>query len=98
MTILVLAEHNNKSLAAATRNAVTAAAAIGGDTHVLVAGQGCGDVAKQVAAIKGVAKVLVCDNAAYSWPLAENIAPLIASTWSRSHSARTATDLPSVRR
>jgi len=79
MAILILAEHNNKSLASATRNAVTAGLAMGGDVHVLVAGQGCGDVAKQAAALKGVAKVLVCDNAAYAWPLAENIAPLIVS-------------------
>jgi electron transfer flavoprotein alpha subunit len=79
MSILVLAEHNNKSMASATRNAVTAALAVGGDVHVLVAGSGCADAAKQVAVVKGVAKVLVCDNAAYNWPLAENLAPLIVS-------------------
>jgi electron transfer flavoprotein alpha subunit len=79
MSILVLAEHNNKSMGSATRNTVTAALAVGGDVHVLVVGSGCGEVAKQVATIKSVAKVLVCDNAAYSWPLAENIAPLIVS-------------------
>lgn len=92
MAILVLAEHNNKSLGTATRNAVTAAAAVGGDIHVLVAGSGCADAAKQAAAINGVAKVLVCDSAAYSWPLAENIAPLIASIGKNySHIMATAT-------
>jgi electron transfer flavoprotein alpha subunit len=92
MSILVLADHNNKSLSAATRNAVTAAAAVGGDIHILVAGSGCADAAKQAAAIQGVAKVLVCDNAAYSWPLAENIAPLIASIGKNySHIMATAT-------
>jgi electron transfer flavoprotein alpha subunit len=94
MTILVLAEHNNKYMGAATRNAVTAALAIGGDVHVLVAGSGCGDVAKQASAVKGVAKVLVCDNAAYAWPLAENIAPLVASVAKNySHMVATATTM-----
>lgn len=79
MTILILAEHNNKSLNVPTKHAVTAAQAIGGDVHVLVAGSGCADAAKQAAAINGVAKVLVSDAPHYSYPLAENIAPLIAS-------------------
>src|SRR5438105_3661035 len=73
MTILVLAEHNNKALHAATRHAVTAAAAIGGDIHILVAGSGCDAAAKQAAALKGVTKVLVSDAPYYAYPLAENI-------------------------
>lgn len=77
--ILVIAEHNNQQLAAATRNTVTAASQIGGDIHVLVAGNGCAAVAQQAAALAGVAKVLVSDAPHYAWPLAENIAPLIAS-------------------
>lgn len=77
--ILVVAEHNNKSLHPATSHAVTAAAAIGGDIHILVAGSGCDGAAKEAAALKGVGKVLVADAAHYAWPLAENIAPLIAS-------------------
>jgi electron transfer flavoprotein alpha subunit len=79
MSILILAEHNNKSLAPATRSVVTTASQIGGEIHVLVAGQNCEAVARQAAAIKGVAKVLHADDAAYVWPLAENIAPLVAS-------------------
>ncbi|SFL56792.1 Electron transfer flavoprotein domain-containing protein, partial [Halopseudomonas bauzanensis] len=44
MTILVIAEHNNAELNAATLNTVAAAAAIGGDIDVLVAGAGCAAV------------------------------------------------------
>jgi electron transfer flavoprotein alpha subunit len=77
--ILVIAEHNNNALNSATRNAVTAATQLGGDVHVLVAGHNCGEAAKQAAAITGVTKVLVSDAAHYAWPLAENIAPLVAS-------------------
>ncbi|MDH4608163.1 electron transfer flavoprotein subunit alpha/FixB family protein, partial [Pseudomonas sp. BN102] len=78
MAILVVAEHTNAALAAATLNTVTAAQKIGGDIHVLVAGQGVGAVAEAAAKIAGVAKVLVADNAAYAHQLPENVAPLIA--------------------
>jgi electron transfer flavoprotein alpha subunit len=77
--ILILAEHNNKALHPATAHAVTAAAAIGGDIHVLVAGSGCDAAAAQAAGLNGVGKVLVSDAAHYAWPLPENIAPLVAS-------------------
>lgn len=77
--ILVIAEHNNSTLNSATRNAVTAATQLGGDVHVLVAGHNCGEAAKQAASVAGVTKVLVSDAAHYAWPLAENIAPLVAS-------------------
>ncbi len=92
MTILVLAEHNNKTLQAATRHAVTAALQLGGDVHVLLAGSGCAEAVKQAAGIKGVTKVLACDDAAYAWPLAENVAPLLASVAKNySHVLATAT-------
>ena len=78
MTILVIAEHDGKALAPATLNTVAAAAKIGGDIHVLVAGQGIGAVAEAAAQIAGVAKVLVADNAAYAHQLPENVAPLVA--------------------
>ena len=78
MTILVIAEHDGKALAPATLNTVAAAAKIGGDIHVLVAGQGIGAVAEAAAKIAGVAKVLVADNAAYAHQLPENVAPLVA--------------------
>lgn len=78
MTSLVIAELNGSLLHPSTAHAVTAAAKIGGDIHVLVAGQNCVDAAKAAAGLKGVAKVLHADDAAYKWPLAENIAPLAA--------------------
>ncbi|WP_315809858.1 electron transfer flavoprotein subunit alpha/FixB family protein [Pseudomonas sp. C9-3] len=78
MAILVIAEHNNGALGAATLNTVAAAQKIGGDIAVLVAGQNVGGVAEAAAKIAGVAKVLVADNAAYAHQLPENVAPLIA--------------------
>ncbi|CDF85057.1 Electron transfer flavoprotein subunit alpha [Pseudomonas knackmussii B13] len=78
MAILVIAEHNNGVLGAATLNTVAAAQKIGGDVVVLVAGQNVGGVAEAAAKIAGVAKVLVADNAAYAHQLPENVAPLIA--------------------
>ncbi|MFZ6049372.1 electron transfer flavoprotein subunit alpha/FixB family protein [Pseudomonas sp. CR3202] len=79
MAVLVIAEHNNASLASATLNTVTAAQQIGGEIAILVAGQGVGAVAESAAQIAGVAKVLVADHAAYAHQLPENIAPLVAS-------------------
>ena len=77
MAILVIAEHENGALAGATLNTVAAAQKIGGDVHVLVAGQGVSAVAEAAAKVAGVAKVLVADNAAYAHQLPENVAPLI---------------------
>jgi len=83
MSILVLAEHDNKSVKPATLNAVAAAAELSkagaGDVHVLVAGQDCRPAADAAAKIAGVAKVLIADDAAYGHGLAENIAPLMVS-------------------
>ncbi len=78
MSILVYAEHDNASLKGATLNTITAARAIGGDIHVLVAGAGCQGAADAAAKIEGVAKVLVADNAAYAHQLAENVSALVA--------------------
>jgi len=77
MSILILTEHDNGQLNAATLNTVTAASQIGGDIHLLVAGDTSGNVAAAAAAIAGVSKVLTADDAAYAHGLAENIAPLI---------------------
>ena len=74
MTALVIAEHDNASIKAATLNAVTAASACGGDVHVLVAGEGAGAAAAAAAQIAGVAKVLHADGAALKDGLAENLA------------------------
>ncbi len=79
MTALVIAEHNNQTLNAATLNAAAAAARLSGGFDVLVAGHNCGAVATQAAAIAGVGKVLVADAAQYAHALAENLAPLVVS-------------------
>jgi len=79
MSVLVYVEHDNSSVKAATLNAVAAAKAIGGDVHLLVAGQGCGGVAEAAAKIEGVSKVLVADAAHYGHQLAENVSALLAS-------------------
>jgi len=78
MAILVIAEHDNATLKGATLNTITAAAKIGGDVEVLVAGSGCGAAADAAAKVAGVAKVLVADNAAYEYQLAENMGELVA--------------------
>ena len=77
MSVLVYAEHDNASLKTETHKLVNAAQKMGGDIHVLVAGEGCQAVAEAAAQIDGVAKVLVADNAAYKHQLAENSADLV---------------------
>lgn len=78
MSILVIAEHDNKALNAATLNVVAAAQKIGGDITVLVAGSNAQAVADQAAKVAGVSKVLLADDAAYVNQLAENVAKLVA--------------------
>jgi electron transfer flavoprotein alpha subunit len=74
MTSLVIAEHDNASIKGATLNTVTAAAACGGDVHVLVAGHNAGAAAAAAAQIAGVAKVIHADSEALAHGLAENVA------------------------
>lgn len=74
MPALVLAEHDNQHLKAATLNTVTAAAKAAGEVHVLVAGRNCAAVAQQAARIQGVTKVLVADAPHLADGLAENVA------------------------
>ena len=77
MPVLIVAEHDNKSVKPAVLNTVTAALQIGGDIHVLIAGHQCAGAAKAASAIKGVSKVLVADAPHYEHPLAENLAALV---------------------
>ncbi len=79
MAILVIAEHDNQSIKAATLNTVAAAQKIGGEIHVLVAGSGCNAAAQGAAKISGVAKVKVADAACYEYQLAENVAALVVA-------------------
>jgi len=76
MSVLVLAEHDNAELKAATLHTVTAAAQLG-DVDILVAGSGCAAVADEAAKIPGVAKVLLADADIYANSLAENVAALM---------------------
>ena len=85
MAALVIAEHDNVSLKAATLNTVTAALRCGGEVHILVAGSGAGAAAQAAAAITGVSKVLHADGAALAHGLAENLAAqvlAVASSYS----------------
>lgn len=74
MTALVIAEHDNATLKPATLNTVTAAAACGGEVHVLVAGHNAAAVASMAAQIAGVTKVLHADAEGFAHGLAENVA------------------------
>ncbi len=74
MTALVLAEHDQVHLRAATLNTVTAAAKAGGDVHVLVVGHNCAGAAAHAAKLAGVSKVLVADAPHFADGLAENVA------------------------
>jgi len=77
MSILVIAEHDNASLKAATLNTLTAAKKLGGEIHVLVAGSGCAAAAQAAAQLDGVTKVRVADAAPYADQLPENLAALV---------------------
>jgi electron transfer flavoprotein alpha subunit len=78
MSILVIAEHDNQTIKTATRNALGAAAQIGGEVDLLVAGSACAAAGQAAAAIPGVRKVLVADAPHYGGQLAESLAALVA--------------------
>jgi electron transfer flavoprotein alpha subunit len=73
MTILVIAEHDNASIKAATLSTIAAAQKIGGDIHVLVAGSNAQAAADAAAKIAGVSKILLADAPQLGDGLAENI-------------------------
>lgn len=77
MTILLVAEHDNKNLKEGTLKAATAASEIGGGLDILVAGDKCGSVAEDAAKIDGVGKILLADDAQFAHALAENMANLV---------------------
>jgi electron transfer flavoprotein alpha subunit len=77
MTSLVVAEHDNKTLKGSTLVTLAAAAAIGGEVHVLVAGHDAKPAAAEAAKLPGVAKVLLADEPALEHPLAEDLAGLV---------------------
>ena len=77
MSILIVAEHDNLNLKAFSLNTINAASRIDSDVHVLVAGNKCENVSKEVAAVPLVKKVLQSESANYENFLAENLTPLI---------------------
>ena len=79
MAVLLIAEHDNASIKDATHKALTAAAQMGGDVHVLVAGNNAGAAAAAAAKLDGVRKVLHVESASLERPLAEPMAALIVS-------------------
>lgn len=79
MTILIVAEHGSDGIAHNTRGVASAAAKIGSDIHVLIAGSGCKAAADAAAKISGVKKVILVDSAEYANFLAENMASLIVN-------------------
>ena len=79
MATLLIAEHDNASLKDATNKTLTAAGQLGGDVHVLVAGENAKAAADAAAKLSGVAKVLLADNALYAHDLAEPLAALLVS-------------------
>lgn len=86
MSNLVIAEHNNQALGSATLTTLAAAAKIGGDIHVLVAGHEAGDVAQAAAQCEGVTKVLHADHAELVHATAESLTAIVeANASSYSH-------------
>jgi electron transfer flavoprotein alpha subunit len=89
MAVLLIAEHDNVSLKDATHKALTAAAKMGGEVHVLVAGHKAEAAAKAAAKLSGVKKVLHVESADLERPLAEpmaaNIVALASTSLRRPH-------------
>ena len=86
MTALVIAEHDNQALKGATLNTVTAAAQLGGEVHVLVAGHQAAEAAKAASQVAGVTKVIHADAPGFAHGLAENVAAqVVALAGSYSH-------------
>jgi electron transfer flavoprotein alpha subunit len=79
MPTLLLADHDNATLKDSTNKALTAATEIGGEVHILVAGENAKPAAEAAAKLAGVTKVLLADDAAFAHDLAEPLAALIVS-------------------
>lgn len=79
MSALVIVEHTNQHMQVNTANSIAAALQISPEPVFLVVGYECQAVAEQVAALKGVSRVLVADAPCYQYQLAENMSELIVS-------------------
>ena len=79
MKTLIIAEHDNQSLKPETARLVSAATKLGGEIHILVAGENCANVADAAAKLESTAKVLLADGASLGHQLAEEVAALIVT-------------------
>ena len=79
MAVLVIAEHDSNHLKPGVANTIAAAAKMGGEIAVLVAGHQCAAAAQAAAKLEGVKKVLLADAPHYAGSLAENLAALVVS-------------------
>ena len=79
MSVLILGEHDNTTLAGASRVAVTAAKALDDDVHLLIAGSSAGEAAAAAAKVAGVSKVIHVEHEAYAEPVAEDLAALLVA-------------------
>ncbi len=79
MAVLIFAEHADAALSDAAAKTVTAARGLGGDVHVLVAGENCAPAAAAAAALAGVARVIHVEDPAYAHGLAEPLTELLAA-------------------
>jgi electron transfer flavoprotein alpha subunit len=77
MRVLVVAEHDNAQLAPATLHAVSAAAALGGEVDLLVAGESCDEAATAATKVQGVSRVIEVEDSAYAEPVAEDLVALL---------------------
>lgn len=79
MSILIIAEHNNRTLSPATFATLTAAKKLGGDVTLLVAGAGCASAAEEAATLQGVTKVFLCEDARLKDPVAEPLSDVVVA-------------------
>jgi electron transfer flavoprotein alpha subunit len=77
MSVLLIAEHNNKELRPFTLNAITAASQIDQDVHAVIIGHNSGEAASALSALPAVKKVISIEAAHYENFTAENFAPII---------------------
>ena len=77
MSVLLIAEHNNKELKPFTLNVINAAKQIEEEIHVLLIGHNADTVAKQISEVSGVNKIIHVDNPIYENYVAENFVPVI---------------------
>ncbi|WP_421247468.1 electron transfer flavoprotein subunit alpha/FixB family protein [Aeromonas jandaei] len=78
MSVLIIAEHHQGHLADNVARLVTAASQLGGEVHLLLAGQGISEAGQQAAALSGVSKVLLADSPALAEGLLEGLDKLLA--------------------